>query len=113
MPQTYDDQIVRWHNECELTARAVHVIRILWYWKRAGTVDPEKRAVNGTLVGFPCGCQCVDEFCIPFLKKPLAVTHAVMKVEAPEPVPVAARHKSIPLADKHSAQLRYLQHISS
>jgi hypothetical protein len=53
MAKTHDDEIVRGHNHCGLTASARHIIRVSWDRILASSIDPEKGTVDGALVGHP------------------------------------------------------------
>src|SRR5262249_55310194 len=86
MPHANDHQIVRWHDEGVLAARAVHEIRVARQVPLAFAVDPEQAAV---LAPPPRRRGRADEGRPAFRQQTLAVPHAVPEIQQSQPRPVA------------------------
>src|SRR5277367_440636 len=99
MSEAHHYQIVRGYDHRVLTAGARHVIGVLGNRQSAITIDPEEAAINGSRIGNPRRSQSAHEVDEPFRKNSLAVPDAVLKIQVPEPRPVACRCEVISLRE--------------
>src|SRR5688572_5971388 len=95
VPHPHDDEVVRWDDQGRLAASTVHEVRVPGHGQRAITIDPEERAVNGTLIRFPRWCHRADEFDVPFRQNPLAVPNAILEVQITQAGPVSCRRQFV------------------
>src|SRR6185503_11834934 len=110
MTEPNHHKIVRRYDHRKLTASPGHVIGLFRYRIRAVAVDPEKRAVNRTFVGFPGRRYRADEPGESFRQNPLTLPYAVLKIKVPKPGPITARREFIPLRKEVSIGIGFEHH---
>src|SRR5258707_5780225 len=108
--QAYHHELIRGNDQCSLTARAGHVVRLLWNGKCALPVYPKEAAVNGTVVGIPCRRQRAHELHETVGQNALAVPNAVLKIKVSQASPVASRHEVVALREKISKRIGFDHH---
>src|SRR2546430_11063520 len=99
MPKPYDSKLVWWDDQHVLTASTVHVERIPGCGKGGLAIDPEKSAIDWTLVRRPRWRDRAYKLHIAFGQNALAVPNPILQVKVAEARPVAR-------SEEHTSELQ-------